>query len=119
MDAKQKRDQELYNLLPGERQKIREYQNDLDPITGAPLKPNANLDHDHRTGLIRGLLNPMTNKTLVDDISILERSIEYLRDPPAIAALGERVHGLVGKAQRKRKMLYGPNRSDRPEPRNR
>ena len=108
------RDWLLYGLLPGERAKIYAFQNGLDPITGHPLTSMANLDHCHRTGLVRGLLNPFTNKHLVDDLEILRASIRYLESPPAIAALGERVYGLIGKAQRKKKMLYGPD--GRPAP---
>src|SRR5947208_1290375 len=102
MTQKDKRDAVLYNLRPGERERIRAFQGGKDPITGKPLKPNANLDHDHETGLIRGLLNPMTNKKLVDNLWILHATVEYLYSPPAVEALGEKVYGLVGKAQRKR-----------------
>ena len=113
------RDQLLYNLLPGDRAKIFAFQNGLDPISRRPLTPMANLDHDHRTGLVRGLLNPFTNKCLIDDLEILRASIRYLESPPAIAALGERVYGLIGKAQRKHKMLYGPYGSLEPQARSR
>lgn len=109
MNAAERRDAVFYNLLAGDRLKIYAFQNGLDPITGRPLVPLANLDHDHRTGLIRGLLNPFTNKHLIDDLNILRASIRYLESPPAVAALGEPVYGLLGKAQRKRKMLYGPD----------
>jgi hypothetical protein len=78
----------------------------------------ANLDHCHRTGLVRGLLNPFTNKHLIDDLDILRASIAYLENPPAVRALG-RVYGLLGKAQRKKKMLYGPDGSPAPLPRSR
>ena len=115
--SREKRDAELYNLLPGEREKIRAYQGNKDPITGAELKPNANLDHCHHTGLARGLLNPMTNKRLVDNVAVLKRTLEYLENPPAVAALGEKVYGLMGRAQRKRKPRYGPDGRAEPHPR--
>lgn len=117
MTQKEKRDAALYNLLPGEREKIRAHQGGRDPITGDLLKPNANMDHDHRTGLVRGLLNPMTNKKLQDDKNLLIRTLKYLDNPPAVAALGETVYGLVGRAQRKRRPRYGPNGSEKPHPR--
>lgn len=107
----------FYNLLPGDRNRIYAFQNGLDPITGRPLTPLANLDHCHRTGLIRGLLNPFTNKHLVDDLEILRASIRYLESPPAVAALGEKVYGLLGKAQHKKQMLYGPDGRLEPLPR--
>jgi hypothetical protein len=116
-DHRVERDRLLYNLLPGDRARIREFQGDRDPITGAPLSPAAHCDHDHRTGLIRGLLNPLTNKFLIDDIAILEASIAYLKNPPAPLALGEAVYGLMGKAQLKKVMKYGPDGSKTPRPR--
>lgn len=112
-----KRDSVLYNLLPGERQKIAAYQGGKDPITGQPLKPTANCDHDHKTGLIRGLLNPMTNKLLIDNRQTLINTLKYLENPPAVAALGEQVFGLIGKAKRKKRMLYGPNGTPIPQKR--
>jgi len=116
-DHRVERDRILYNLLPGDRARIREFQGDRDPITGAPLSVAAHCDHDHRTGLIRGLLNPLTNKFLIDDLAILEASIAYLRNPPAPLALGEAVYGLLGKAQIKKSMKYGPDGDKTPRPR--
>jgi hypothetical protein len=94
LSNKEKRDAVLYNLLPGDREKIAAYQGGKDPITLEPLKPNANCDHDHQTGLIRGLLNPMTNKRLQDDTVKLVRTLNYLENPPAVAALGRESMGL-------------------------
>ena len=108
LTPRQKLDALLYNLRPGDREKIAAFQGGRDPVTGQPLKPNANCDHDHRTGLIRGLLNPMTNKLLIDNRKTLINTLKYLENPPAVAALGEEVYGLIGKAKRKKVMKYGP-----------
>jgi hypothetical protein len=116
-DPRAARDRLFYNLRPGERNRIREFQNNLDPITGEPLSPAAHMDHDHRNGLIRGLLNPLTNKFLIDDLAILAASIAYLENPPAPLALGESVYGLLGKAMKKKIMKYGPDGSKTPAPR--
>jgi hypothetical protein len=110
-DKRSERDRILYNLLPGDRGKIRAFQNELDPITGAALAVNAHVDHDHKNGLIRGMLNPLTNKFLIDNVDILRASIAYLLDPPAPRALGSPVYGLIGKAQIKKVMKYGPDGS--------
>lgn len=115
-DPKAERDRLFYNLLPGERERIRAWQDNKDPITGEPLSEHAHLDHDHKTGLVRGLLNPMTNKFLIDKIEILQASIDYLKDPPAVQCLGE-VYGLIGKAKKKKKMLYGPKGDPAPQTR--
>jgi hypothetical protein len=44
------------------------------------------VDHDHQTGLVRGLLCRHDNYELLgwikDDIEILKRAISYLEDPP-------------------------------------
>lgn len=107
-DKRAERDRLLYNLLEGERDIIRAFQENKDPITGEPLADYAHMDHDHKTGLIRGLLNPLTNKFLIDDLDVLRASIAYLENPPAPRALGEHVYGLIGKAQVKKIMRYGP-----------
>jgi hypothetical protein len=114
LTPKEKRDALLYNLRPGERELIRSFQNNRDPITGAVLKPNANADHCHKSGLIRGLLNPMTNELLIDNKQTLINTLKYLENPPAVAALGEKVYGLIGKAKRKKRMLYGPDGATEP-----
>jgi hypothetical protein len=116
-DKRAERDRLLYNLRPGERGIIREFQDNRDPITGQPLVAGAHMDHCHKTGLIRGLLNPLTNKFLIDDIDILLASVEYLRHPPAPRALGSAVYGLIGRAQIKKVMKYGPDGSKEPQAR--
>lgn len=75
----------------------------------------ANLDHCHKTGKLRGLLNPMTNKFLVDDEKKLMAMLAYIQNPPAPIALGETVFGLLGRAQHKKKMRYGPDGSATPQ----
>ena len=108
MTRRQQLDRLLFNLLPGEREKIRAFQGGKDPITGQPLIAAAHLDHDHETGLCRGLLNPMTNRYLIDNVEKLKRMLAYIIDPPAPKALGEPVYGLIGKAKLKKVMKYGP-----------
>jgi len=50
------------------------------------------VDHDHSTGLVRGLCCARCNKRLLpaakDDPAILRRAIDYLTAPPAVTALG-------------------------------
>lgn len=114
LTPRQKRDAELFNLLPGERETIFRFQGGKDPITGQPLKPGCHCDHDHKSGLIRGLLNPMTNRMLIDNRQTLINTLKYLENPPAVAALGEEVFGLIGRAKRKKVMLYGPDGTKAP-----
>ncbi|QBJ00245.1 endonuclease VII [Mycobacterium phage Pharaoh] len=53
------------------------------------------MDHDHKTGIVRGLLCTMCNKYTLgwarDCIEFFERAIAYLRRPPAVEVLGERI----------------------------
>lgn len=65
---------------------------------------SPHVDHDRRTGVVRGLLHGSCNVALgcIDDsISKLEGLIDYLRDPPAPRAgltfFGRRTYELTGK----------------------
>lgn len=55
------------------------------------LRKKLSVDHDHTNGLVRGLLCHPCNRNLGhlrDDPEGFERAAEYLRRPPAVAALG-------------------------------
>lgn len=102
---------DLYRLTSEDWNKILAFQGGVCPITGRlPGRVAFNTDHSHDTGLIRGLLSPWANKGLAyfdDDPAQLRRAAAYLESPPAVAALGREVYGLIGQARRKRKMVYG------------
>lgn len=58
------------------------------------------VDHDHTTGLIRGLLCSFCNRAIAvfrDDMERLERAVSYLKDSPATKALGAPRFGLKGR----------------------
>ena len=52
-----------------------------------PRKMRLAVDHNHKTGEVRGLLCKTCNRDIIgsakDEISFLERAIDYLKDPPA------------------------------------
>lgn len=102
----------LYRLTPEDIKKMNEFQGYKCAISGKPAKNiRLNIDHRHSDGLIRGLLTMSMNKGLGyfnDDPALLRAAADYLDNPPAIAALGRKVYGLIGQAKVKRIMKYGP-----------
>jgi len=101
----------LFRLTPEDWDKINVFQKGVCPITGKPPGTNKlGTDHDHKTGMIRGLLNPLINRALAlfeDNPKWLRAAADYLENPPATQALGKQTFGLVGRAKYKRKMIYG------------
>lgn len=96
----------LFNLTPDEYDQIAQHQGGACFICGRlPKKQRLNVDHDHKSGLVRGLLCFSCNLALGrfrDDLSRLERAVEYLKHPPAVQALGEERLGRVGRVTRRR-----------------
>jgi hypothetical protein len=98
----------IFLLTPEQWIKVYEYQKGCCAICGKPLPDHCTLtDHDHKTGLFRGLLCFRCNAALRDymDIAFLEKALAYVMNPTATAALGGPHIGLlhrVGtKVQRK------------------
>lgn len=86
-----------YGITPEEYDEMLVHQGGVCAIC---LKPPAArrlaVDHDHRTGLIRGLLCAFCNFDLLGksgdkDPGKFLRAADYLEDPPAVAVLGEHV----------------------------
>lgn len=113
LTPRQRRLWELYRITEADYATVLAFQGGVCAISGRlPGRQSLNVDHDHVTGLIRGLLSPWINKGLSffeDDPILLRAAADYLDNPPAVTALGRKVFGLIGKAQRKKKMIYGGN----------
>jgi hypothetical protein len=108
----------LYHITPEEQITVEKYMrsHDMNILLGETLE-GTGTDHDHLTGLFRGRLAFLLNKALgyidahakkmgVSQTYILQRLAEYMKTPPAVIAIGHR-YGLIGKAKRKKKMIYG------------
>ena len=58
-----------------------------------PKKKRLSIDHDHKTGLIRGLLCLWCNHKLLggarESVDVLRSAVAYMDSPPAVAVLGE------------------------------
>jgi hypothetical protein len=68
-----------------------------------PQKIRLHIDHNHKTGVIRGLLCSWCNHRLLtgarDSVEVLRSAVRYLEAPPAVEVVGEKV---VPKKRRKR-----------------
>lgn len=62
------------------------------------------VDHDHSTGLVRGLLCSFCNRGIAifrDDCKKLENAANFIKNPPAVRALGGARYGLKGRVTNK------------------
>lgn len=75
-----------YGLLPTEHDDLLEHQGGVCAICDKPRPYELNVDHDHVTGYVRGLLCRRCNKLLRDvrdDRAVLRMAANYLDQPPA------------------------------------
>lgn len=95
-----------YNLTEADYQKILDYQGGVCAICGnKPSKKRFHVDHDHITGLIRGILCLWCNHKVLggarDNVEVLESAAKYLKSPPAVSAIGS-VYGKIGSINKKK-----------------
>jgi len=104
----------LYKITPEEQKRIEEYQA-VHPQFKYLLGNRMGTDHNHATGLIRGRLDWRINKAYgaIENAfpnhtaQVLRALARYHEEPPAVTVIGPRF-GLIGRAQVKKKMVYGP-----------
>jgi recombination endonuclease VII len=97
-----------FDITPEEYDSILAEQGGVCAVCKKPPKPDKRLavDHNHLTGLVRGLLCFFDNKRVLGARS--ERAIialaEYVKDPPAQRVIGERIApGRPKKSRSKRR----------------
>lgn len=114
LDARDKRLRRLYGISSLEYDKILAHQGGVCALCeelrtqsgknkGKP-KP-LGVDHDHKSGLTRGILCFGCNRRLPEWMTVewLEEALAYMKDPPASEALGGHRYGRKGRITNKRK----------------
>lgn len=95
----------LYGITVDEYDKMFEFQDGSCAICGRPPKnKRLAVDHDHKTGAVRGLLCHICNQTLHNKITKewLFEAYEYLNLPPVGSALGRIPIGKRGAIKKRR-----------------
>lgn len=113
-EAKNRRLQALYRISLEEQQAIEDFQRGHEQFS-LLLGRRMGTDHCHKTGLIRGRLDWRINKaygaieqaTPGETAAVLRALALYHEQPPATEVLGAPRYGLIGRAQFKKKMVYG------------
>lgn len=84
--------QETYGITQQQYEQMVEYQGGVCAICGGKRSTNYDVDHDHKSGIVRGALCRLCNRRLLtacrDNPDILRAAIAYLEDPPAVHAIG-------------------------------
>ena len=118
-NAKRSRLMTLYRTTPEEQDRVETYMRNS-KFSVLLEKGNGDTDaqiftdHRHWDGLVRGLLAYLINKGLgtIENTykertpHILRMLADYLENPPFTYVCGTR-YGLIGKAKKKKKMIYG------------
>jgi hypothetical protein len=103
----------LYRLKPKEAKAVLDYEGGS--FFRLLLGKRLGLDHNHKTGQIRGYLDWRLNRALglieattPNVYAVILALAEYVKHPPAEQVLGKKRYGLIGQAKHKKKMIYGP-----------
>ena len=115
IDRRAKRLWDFYRITPEEHAAILAFEKGHSEFQHLVTGAQTNVDHRHDDGLIRGLLDWRINKgagvlekcaPLHMLPTVLRALAAFIENPPAVTVIGERF-GVIGKAQYKKKMVYG------------
>jgi hypothetical protein len=85
---------ETYGLSTGDYDALFAAQNGACAICGGTRDYRLAVDHDHKTGFVRGLACKRCNSHLLpaslDDPSVLRKAAVYLENPPAYNVIGQK-----------------------------
>ena len=102
---RERRLQTFYKITPEEYERMLVHQNGGCALCHRPpARVRLAVDHDHRTGLIRGLLCNWCNRAIGqfrDDVDKVRQVVTYFTDPPSITPLGGRRIGTPGRVTNK------------------
>ena len=107
-EARRVRLEAHFNITPEEYDAILAQQGGVCAVCKKPPKPGKRLavDHNHKTGFIRGLICFFDNRRVLgarSDAAIVALA-EYIKDPPARRVIGDRIApGRPKKARRKKR----------------
>ncbi|AEJ92376.1 recombination endonuclease VII [Mycobacterium phage Timshel] len=88
---------DVYGITADEYWAIYEYQGGLcyGCRRANGQRKRLSVDHDHKTGIVRGLLCTPCNRNVLghlrDDLEAFDRFSHYLKHPPAVDVIGRRV----------------------------
>lgn len=88
--------EQTYGITSEEYEAVLDHQGRVCPLClrARGVRKRLSVDHDHATGIVRGLICGVDNKYLGharDQIEYFERCIEYLKNPPAVQVIGKRI----------------------------
>jgi len=96
-----------YNISLEEWEGLLEFQGGVCAICAKPpLLRALHTEHDHTTGLVRGLCCFFCNAQILRQrvtAALLRRAADYLDDPPAVKFFGGERFGPTGRIQTKRR----------------
>ncbi|MEU3599630.1 endonuclease VII domain-containing protein [Streptomyces sp. NPDC006798] len=89
--------QSTYGLGPGEYERLLSAQGGVCAVCRQSRARRLDVDHCHRTGIVRGLCCARCNRQLLarglrDDPVIARAAAAYLENPPAVQILGKRFY---------------------------